>query len=89
VSGVRVGERLLREKHPIVVAAPSDSDALDRLRAIEAKLTQEDRPGIQSLCEELRAGQEEANRSLSEGLARVREERLPERLRLLAAEVRA
>ena len=62
---------------------------IDRLRAIEAKLTQEDRPGIQSLCEELRAGQEEANRGLSEGLARAREERLPERLRLLAAEVRS
>lgn len=62
---------------------------IERLRAIEAGLTQEDRPGIESLCDELRAGQEEANRRLSEGLAKLREERLPERLRLLAAEVRA
>jgi CHAD domain-containing protein len=62
---------------------------LERLRAIEAGLTQEDRPGIESLCDELRTGQEEANRRLSEGLASVHEERLPERLRLLAAEVRA
>jgi len=62
---------------------------IERLRAIEARLTQEDSPGIESLCDELRAGQEQANRRLSEGLARVREERLPERLKLLAAEVRA
>jgi CHAD domain-containing protein len=62
---------------------------IERLHAIEAGLTQEDRPGIESLCDELRAGQEHANRRLSEGLAKVREERLPEHLRLLAAEVRA
>ncbi len=62
---------------------------IDRLRGMEAALTQEDRPGIESLCEGLRADQEEANRRLSEELAKVRDERLPERLRLLAAEVRA
>ncbi len=62
---------------------------IERLRGVEARLTQEDRPGIESLCEELRADQEEANRRLSDALSRVREEKLPERLRLLAAEVRA
>jgi len=61
---------------------------IERLHAIEASLTQEDRPGIESLCDELRAGQAEANRGLSDGLARARADRLPERLRLLAAEVR-
>jgi CHAD domain-containing protein len=62
---------------------------IERLRAVEAKLTQEDRPGIESLCEELRADQDEANRRLSDALAKLRKEKLPERLRLLAAEVRA
>jgi CHAD domain-containing protein len=61
---------------------------IDRLRAVEKRLTQEDRPGIESLVAELRADQEEANRRLADGLAEVREERLRERLRLLAAEVR-
>lgn len=73
-----------------LLGARRDPDVMiERLRTIETRLTREDRPGIESLCDELRAGQEEANRRLSEGLAKVREERLPERLRLLAAEVRA
>ena len=62
---------------------------IERLRGIEARLTQEDRPGIESLCDEVGARQEEANQRLSDELAKVREGRLPERLRLLAAEVRA
>ena len=62
---------------------------IDRLHSIAADLNREDRPGIESLCEELRAGQEDANARLSKQLAKVRAERLPERLRLLAAEVRA
>jgi CHAD domain-containing protein len=62
---------------------------IERLHAIEARLTQEDRPGIESLVEQLRADQEEANRRLADALTSAREERLPERLRLLAAEVRA
>jgi CHAD domain-containing protein len=61
---------------------------IERLRATEAGLTQEDRPGIDSLVDELRADQEDANRCLSDRLAEVRSDRLPERLRLLAAEVR-
>ena len=73
-----------------ILGARRDSDVMiERLRAIEADLSQEDRPGIDSLCEELRADQEEANRRLSDALAKVRDDRLPERLRLLAAEVRA
>lgn len=73
-----------------LLGARRDPDVMiERLRAIEAGLTREDRPGIDSLCEELRADQEEANRRLSDELAQVRDERLPERLRLLAAEVRA
>jgi CHAD domain-containing protein len=61
---------------------------IDRIRAIEAKLTQEDRPGMDSLCERLRSDQQEANERLAGALAHLREEKLPERLRLLAAEVR-
>jgi CHAD domain-containing protein len=73
-----------------LLGARRDPDVMiERLSAIEARLTQEDRPGIESLCDELRAGQAEANERLSDGLARVRADRLPERLRLLAAEVRA
>jgi CHAD domain-containing protein len=62
---------------------------IERLRAVEAKLGQDDRPGIESLCEELRASQDEANERLSAALDKLREEKLPERLRLLATEVRA
>ena len=73
-----------------LLGARRDPDVMiERLHAVEAGLSQEDHPGIESLCEELRADQEEANRRLSEELAKVREDRLPERLRLLAAEVRA
>ena len=72
-----------------LLGARRDPDVMiERLRRIEADLTQADRPGIESLCDELRADQEEANRRLSEQLTKVREGRLPERLRLLAAEVR-
>ena len=59
------------------------------LRELEAKLTKEDMPGIESLVEELSAGQSEANELLERTLVQLREERLPERLQLLAAEVRA
>ena len=73
-----------------LLGARRDPDVMiERLRAMEVDLTHEDRPGIESLCEELRAGQEQANRRLADALARARAEQLPERLRLLAAEVRA
>ena len=62
---------------------------IERLRAVEAGLAQEDRAGIESLCDQLRADQENANRHLAEALAELRDDKLPERLRLLAAEVRA
>lgn len=76
-----LADRLGARRDPDVMIA--------RLRAVEARLTQEDRPGIESLVEELRAEQHEANRRLADELAGVRERRLRERLRLLAAEVRA
>ena len=73
-----------------LLGARRDPDVMiERLRGVEAKLTREDHPGIESLCEELRADQDDANRRLSEALAQVRKEKLPERLKLLAAEVRA
>ena len=73
-----------------LLGARRDPDVMiERLRAMEADLTHDDRPGIESLCEELRARQEQANRRLADALARTRSEQLPERLRLLAAEVRA
>jgi CHAD domain-containing protein len=59
------------------------------LRELESKLSKEDMPGIESLVDELRAGQGEANEALERALAEATEGRLPERLRLLAAEVRA
>jgi CHAD domain-containing protein len=62
---------------------------IERLRTIEKGLTQEDMPGIESLCKRLRADQVEANRRLADELPRLHEDKLPERLRLLAAEVRA
>ena len=61
---------------------------IERLRSLEAELGREDAPGIESLVEELRAGQDEANARLARALAEAREQRLPERLRLLAAEAR-
>ena len=73
-----------------ILGARRDPDVMiERLRAVERRLTQEDRPGIESLCDALRADQAEANRRLSDALAKARDDRLPERLRLLAAEVRA
>jgi CHAD domain-containing protein len=85
-------KKALREVKDLadVLGARRDPDVMiERLRGVEEKLTQEDRPGIESLCEALRANQEKANGGLSKALAGAREEKLPERLRLLAAEVRA
>jgi len=85
-------KKALREVKELadVLGERRDPDVMiERLRAIQADLTKEDRPGIDSLCDELRASQDEANRRLSEALTHAREEKLPERLRLLAAEVRA
>ena len=60
---------------------------IDRLRSLEAELTDDDRPGIESFVAELRAGQTESNERLALELERARQDKLPERLRLLAAEV--
>ena len=83
--------RALREVKELadLLGARRDPDVMiKRLRAVEGELTQEDRPGIESLCEELRAGQDDANRRLAAALDEARDGKLPERLRLLAAEVR-
>lgn len=61
---------------------------IERLRSIERELTKEDKPGIDSLIDELRSGQEQANSTLEKKLKRVRKDRLPENLALLSAEVR-
>lgn len=61
---------------------------IDRLERVAAELTNEDRPGLDSLIADLRAGQEQANRGLEQALHRARKSRLRERLQLLAAELR-
>jgi len=72
-----------------VLGERRDPDVMiERLRALEAELAQEDGPGIESLVEELRGGQDEANARLARRLEAAKEGRLPERLHLLAAEVR-
>lgn len=80
--------REVRELADVLGGRRNPDVMIERLRAVEADLSQEDRPGIESLCEELRSGQDDANRHLAKTLERLREEKLPERLRLLAAEVR-
>ena len=73
-----------------VLGERRDPDVMiERLRAFEDQLTEEDRPGIESFIAELREGQERANERVAGCLDHVREGKLPERLRLLAAEVRA
>jgi hypothetical protein len=59
-----------------------------RLREVEAQLGREEAPGIESLVEELKAGQQQGNEGVAEALAEVRSARLPQKLALLAAEVR-
>ena len=60
-----------------------------RLREAAGQFTNEDRPGIASLIEELEAGQSDANERVASALAKARDGKLPERLELLAAEVRS
>ena len=61
---------------------------IERIRAAGAGLTREDSPGLAGLVGELRDRQGGANETLAEELAGIRKRRLPERIRLLAAEVR-
>lgn len=73
-----------------LLGARRDPDVMiERLRTVGSGLTQDDQPGIESLCDALRSDQQRANRRLAGALPKVREDKLPERLRLLAAEVRA
>jgi CHAD domain-containing protein len=62
---------------------------IGRLRDVSRELTNEDRPGIESLIAELEAGQADANERVARTLDEARAGKLPERLELLAAEVRA
>lgn len=62
---------------------------IGRLRDVSRELTKEDRPGIESLIAELEAGQADANERVARSLDGARAGKLPERLELLAAEVRA
>ena len=59
------------------------------LEAIAEKLTAEDRPGIESLEEELRASQTAANEQLARMLAQIADSDLEGRLNALAQEARA
>ena len=61
---------------------------IGRLREVAGELTNEDRPGIESLIAELEAGQAGANERVARTLDEARAGKLPERLELLAAEVR-
>ena len=76
-----LGEVLGKRRDPDVMIA--------RLREVAAELTNEDRPGIESLIGELEAGQADANERVARALDRARDQKLPERLELLAAEVRS
>jgi CHAD domain-containing protein len=72
-----------------VLGERRDPDVMiERLRGLESQLAADDRPGIESLIDELRAGQEDANARVRKELEHARDGKLPERLRLLAAEVR-
>jgi CHAD domain-containing protein len=61
---------------------------VEALERIAGELTAEDRPGVQSLVDDLRERQLAGNRALSEALERVEREGLRERLAVLAAEAR-
>jgi CHAD domain-containing protein len=59
------------------------------LRKVEAGLTGEDAPGIESLVDALRAGQAHANELLAGELDRIESDQLKSRLVSLAVEARA
>lgn len=58
--------------------------AIEALESFEKGLALPDRPGVGGLIAELRGQQADANETVAEELARVRENGLAERLRLLA-----
>ena len=83
--------RALREVKQLGAAlgARRDPDVMiARLREIGAELAAEDAPGVESLIGELEAGRAAGDERIDEQLRAAREEKLPERLRLLAAEAR-
>ena len=62
---------------------------IEALERIAGRLTAEDRPGIESLEEELRASQTAANEALAQMLQELIDSDLEGRLKALAAEARA
>lgn len=68
-------KRKLREVKRLADALGERRDPdvmIERLQAVEAGLTNEDRPGIESLIDELRAGQADANTRLERELVEAR-----------------
>lgn len=76
----RLGAALGERRDPDVM--------IGRLRTLQAELAAVDAPGVESLIAELGAKQAAGDERIAEELAAAREKKLPERLRLLAAEVR-
>ena len=77
----RLGAALGERRDPDVMIA--------RLRSLQEDLAAADAPGVESLVSELAARQAGGSERVARQLAAARAERLPERLRLLSAEVRA
>jgi len=80
-------KKLLREVKALadVLGERRDPDvAIAALDEIAAELTAADRPGIESLMEEMRRGQEQGNDRLAAALEHLGESRLEERLLALA-----
>jgi CHAD domain-containing protein len=63
--------------------------AIEELEKLAEKFDPTDRPGVAGLVEELRVEQDAAQATVAQALARVHEERLPERLQELAEAARA
>ena len=84
-------KKLLREVKALadVLGERRDPDvAIAALEGIAVELTAADRPGIESLVDEMRRGQEEGNDRLAAALEHLGESRLEERLAVLARAVR-
>lgn len=84
-------KKLLREVKALadVLGERRDPDvAIAALEGIAVELTAADRPGIESLVDEMRRGQEEGNDRLAAALEHLSESRLEERLAVLARSVR-
>ena len=84
-------KRMLREVKALadVLGERRDPDvAIEELEAAATGLTTADRAGVEGLVAELRAEQEDGNRSVARALKRMNKTGLRERLQALAAEAR-